>query len=101
VHVLFRAKSVDSRHFQESSMQPDSSDPVSVDSHATVMDDQYTHLSAFAVNGRDGNIRWHHVVGDFEKSRAKVLNIININFLKLLYFIEISTVFLVLCYNLN
>jgi len=74
---LFRAKSIDSRQLHESSMQPDSSDPVSVDSQATVVDDQYTHLSAFAVNGRDGSIRWHHVVGDFEKSRTKVMNIDN------------------------
>ena len=43
-----------------------------MDSQAAVVDERFTHLSAFALNGRDGHVRWHHVVGDFEKTHAKV-----------------------------
>jgi len=67
---LCRAKSLNTKHLHESSMQSRS-----VDSETTAIDDRYTHLSAFAVNGRDGSIRWHHVIGDFEKRHTKVTNI--------------------------
>jgi len=69
---VFRATSFNARHLDESSMQSDSADPVSMDSQASAVNERYTHLSAFALSGRDGNIRWHHVMGDFEKSDAQV-----------------------------
>jgi len=71
---MFRAKSFNTKHIHESSMQPDSADPASMESHAAVADDQFTHLSTFGLSGRDGSVQWHHVVGDFERSHAEVLN---------------------------
>jgi len=64
---LFSAKSLNTRHLHESTVQP-------VNDQAAVMDARYTHLSSFALSGNDGDIRWHHVAGDFEKRHAKVLN---------------------------
>jgi len=73
---LFSAKSLNARHLHESTAQSDFADdtPVNGQAAVNVMADRYTHLSSFALNGRDGNIRWHHVAGDFEKRHAKVLN---------------------------
>ena len=75
---LFRAKSLNTRHVHESTgtvQQSDfAGDHVPVNGQAAVMDDRYTHLSAFALSGNDGNIRWHHVAGDFEKAHGKVMN---------------------------
>jgi len=66
-------RSSNSKRLHETDLQADPADHVSVDSEAAVMDNRFTHLSAFALNGRDGDVRWHHVVGDFEKSHKKVL----------------------------
>jgi len=71
---LFRAESPNTRQLHESSVQSDFTDDASMDSRDNEMDDRLTHLSAFALNGRDGKVRWHHVAGDFEKSPAKVLH---------------------------
>ena len=67
-------KSSNTRHLHETGMQSHSADQASVDSQAAVVDERFTHLSTFALSGSDGNVRWHHVAGDFEKSHAKVLN---------------------------
>jgi len=71
---VFSAKSLNTRHLHESTVRSEFNGDESVNSQANVVDDRYTHLSSFALNGRDGSVRWHHVAGDFEKSHAKVLN---------------------------
>jgi len=50
-------------------------DQSSTDSEPAVADERFTHLSAFALSGRDGIVRWHHVAGDFEKTDTKVLTV--------------------------
>lgn len=69
---LFRAKSLNTRHLHEGTVLSDFADDASVNSQTDVVDDRYTHLSSFALSGRDGNVLWHHVAGDFEKTHTKV-----------------------------
>ena len=33
------------------------------------MDDVMTHFTSFALNARTGDIRWHHLPGDFEEKK--------------------------------
>ena len=28
-----------------------------------------THFSTFALNGKDGSVRWHHLPGEFEETK--------------------------------
>jgi len=69
---LFRVKSANTRPLHKMDMQSHSADQSSMDSQSAVVDDRFTHLSAFALSGMDGNVRWHHVAGDFEQTHAKV-----------------------------
>jgi len=72
---LFRVKASETRRLDETNVQSDSDDHVSADAENPVVDDRFTHLSAFALNGRDGAVRWHHLAGDFEQSRVEVSTI--------------------------